>query len=203
MGSLNDLILQATGGPTINDGLSAWFNKTSNESLQDAERRFLLAATGAEGTSNDLWLAYLRSLGLTGALNDMLRQYWGGAPVKPLPPPFSVDSGWEVQGVNLIDWDLTRWVSSTYPLIRYYVNQLAEGQDIIVRGNVTVLDGTTPGIQIRAGDDVAGQIVLNAAGVFEDTITMDDALLQGVQIICGTSATTTKITIDDLEILPQ
>jgi len=40
---LNDAILAATGGPTVNDGLSSHYGRTPTESLQDAERRWLIA----------------------------------------------------------------------------------------------------------------------------------------------------------------
>ncbi len=77
MTTLNDQILRATGGPTIPDGLRSWFTALATETLNDAERRWLLAfpSTGV-GTNNDLWVQYLRSVGHTGTLNDMLLQYW-------------------------------------------------------------------------------------------------------------------------------
>lgn len=77
MSALNDEIRRATGLP-INDGLAAHFSKTATESMQDAEHRFLLAqvAVVVSAAVADMWYVYLRSLGHTGALNDMKLAYW-------------------------------------------------------------------------------------------------------------------------------
>lgn len=81
LGSLQDEILRATGGPALATGLASWFGRTSNESLQDAERRFLLAFPATStGTNADLWFQYLRSLGHTGGIPNMKLQYWSGQP---------------------------------------------------------------------------------------------------------------------------
>lgn len=42
--ALNDEILRATGGPTINDGLRSWFGALPGGNLNDAERLWLLNA---------------------------------------------------------------------------------------------------------------------------------------------------------------
>lgn len=80
-GTLGDNIKRATGGTTINDGLSSWFSRTASESLNDAERRWLLsqAATTA-GANNDLWYQFLRDALYTGSLNDMKLAYWKAQP---------------------------------------------------------------------------------------------------------------------------
>jgi len=41
MSALNDEIKRATGGATVNEGLSSWFSRTNAENLGDAERRWL------------------------------------------------------------------------------------------------------------------------------------------------------------------
>ncbi len=78
MGTLNDEIKRATGGPTVNDGLRSWFSATASETVQDAERRWLLVflSTGPDGTNNDLWSQYLTDLTLLGTLSDQKLQYW-------------------------------------------------------------------------------------------------------------------------------
>ena len=55
--SIQDEIFRVEG-LQVNEGQAAHFGKTATESLQDAERRFLLAAVVAEvGTQiQDLWL---------------------------------------------------------------------------------------------------------------------------------------------------
>ena len=81
MSQLNDEILRATGGPTVNEGLALWFSKLATEALGDAERRWLLTQAGAvAGTINDLWYAVLRAAGHTGSLNDMKLAYWASLP---------------------------------------------------------------------------------------------------------------------------
>ncbi len=75
--SVNDEILRATGGPTINDGLMVWFGRLKDETLQDAEQRWLKGGDGAVGESiNDLWYTFLRAALFTGSLNDMKLSYW-------------------------------------------------------------------------------------------------------------------------------
>lgn len=80
-GNINDEILRATGGPTVNEGLSTWFSRTASESLGDAARRWLLAkASTTSGSNRDLWYEFLRDEGYSGAVNDMLLSYWRDQP---------------------------------------------------------------------------------------------------------------------------
>jgi len=80
MSTLNDEILRATGGPTINDGLSTFFSRTATESLQDAEQRFLLATViAAEGNAiADLWhqVNLEQALSPSNQLNDIKLAFW-------------------------------------------------------------------------------------------------------------------------------
>jgi hypothetical protein len=80
MSALGDEILRATGGPTINDGLFAWYGAEGGvgSSLQDRERSLLTSKGAFTGTNSDLWYQWLRSLGHTGSLNDMKLQFWTG-----------------------------------------------------------------------------------------------------------------------------
>ena len=82
MGTLNDEIRRATGGTTINDGLRTWFSATADESLNDAELRWLKSqpASATATTIGDGWNLYLKSLGYSGTLNDMQLQYWTAQP---------------------------------------------------------------------------------------------------------------------------
>jgi hypothetical protein len=77
MSHINDNILAATGGPTVNDGLVDWYGQL-NGSINDAENLWLkqrpYPITSAH--SNDMWYQFLRADGYTGALSDMLAQYW-------------------------------------------------------------------------------------------------------------------------------
>lgn len=79
-GTLNDEILRATGGPTVTEGLLAYFQAggATATNLMDAEHQWLKIQTPAgQGTNQDLWMDYLGlALGLDGTLNDRLLQYW-------------------------------------------------------------------------------------------------------------------------------
>ena len=74
--NINDAILNATGGPSVNDGLASWFGKQPDEALDDAEYRYL-ADNGAPRTQvDDMWYVLLRAAGYTGSLSDMLLAWW-------------------------------------------------------------------------------------------------------------------------------
>lgn len=76
--SINDEILRATGGPTINEGLLTWYqtNGALSDDLQDAELEFLVNQGQAPRDLQDMWFLFLGGLGHTGALDDRRYQYW-------------------------------------------------------------------------------------------------------------------------------
>jgi len=76
MSQINDEILRATGGTTVNDGLAIWYSKTVDESLQDAEFRWLGEQLAAGDTINDRWVSF------TGIpqINDGKYDYWSKLP---------------------------------------------------------------------------------------------------------------------------
>ena len=75
--SINDYIKRFTGGSDIASGLSSWFSRTHAESIQDAEKRYLLAQGGtSDGTIQDLWKEILTKSGYTGGVGDQLYSYW-------------------------------------------------------------------------------------------------------------------------------
>lgn len=83
MGTLNDEILRATGGPTVQDGLQAFFllNGATQGPVEDMEREYLLGAITltppAKSTNQDLWLILLEETILgKGTLNDKLLIFW-------------------------------------------------------------------------------------------------------------------------------
>lgn len=82
MGTLNDEILRVTTGPTIQDGLRAWYilgGATDAGAIEDVERSFLATKVTVTGKTNqDCWMEYLGGLLHTGTLNDRLLQYWTG-----------------------------------------------------------------------------------------------------------------------------
>lgn len=85
--SMMDAILGTTGGPTINDGLLAFYlaNGATSANLADAEREFLVARGVSTSHRADMWYEFLTGLGsmsLTGNVNDMKLDWWSnGAPL--------------------------------------------------------------------------------------------------------------------------
>lgn len=90
--SLNDYILQGTGGPSVPDGLYSWYgtNGGTGNSLQDRAMSFLTSKGYTTGTLQDRWFNYLGSLGYTqNSLQDKLYEFWkaggtvggGGGPI--------------------------------------------------------------------------------------------------------------------------
>lgn len=77
MAALQDEILRATTGPTVNEGLSSHFGRTTSESLQDAERRWLneVPQSSTFASIADMWDEFLP---LSGSLNDRKLTYWLG-----------------------------------------------------------------------------------------------------------------------------
>ena len=75
MTTLNDEILRATGGPTVNDGLRAWYSALPGETLQDAELRWLLAQVSVikATTINDAWIEGTPG---PGTIDDRQLAYW-------------------------------------------------------------------------------------------------------------------------------
>ena len=69
-----DEILRATGGPSINDGLSTWFARTGSESLQDAEHRWLIEQGATPGHINDMWVEVFGNE--NEHINDVKNNYW-------------------------------------------------------------------------------------------------------------------------------
>jgi hypothetical protein len=59
--------LEALGYHGLNGGLNQWLRES----------------TGLTGSTNDLWFVYLRRLGYTGSLNDMLAAYYAANPDTP------------------------------------------------------------------------------------------------------------------------
>lgn len=81
---INDCIVEALGGDQINDKLLAYYriNGGVGGSINDAEYSFLLANGADIAQLNDMWFQMLGNLGYTGALDDMLYEFWcvdGGA----------------------------------------------------------------------------------------------------------------------------
>jgi len=63
---------------TVTDMLLQYYkaNGATSNSLTDAETQFLISKGFTTGTVTDKWFAYLRSLGYTGTVTDMLFNYW-------------------------------------------------------------------------------------------------------------------------------
>lgn len=84
-GTLNDEILRVTGGPTVNDGLLAYYRAVTGVpggTLNDQERGYLIVeniltpASAAGFSNNDLWMRLIDPLPGDGTLNDRQLLYW-------------------------------------------------------------------------------------------------------------------------------
>jgi hypothetical protein len=80
-GTLNDQQLQGTGGPTVMDGLLAYYraNGATATNFNDAQRQWYELQTGLLNAD------FMAFPGLTGTLNDRMLQYWSSVNV-PVPP---------------------------------------------------------------------------------------------------------------------
>lgn len=76
--SIQDEIFRVTG-LGVSDGQAAHFSKTTTESLQDAESRFLFAQVGVTvlGTIEDMWIE-LAGVAGANSVNDAKLAYWSG-----------------------------------------------------------------------------------------------------------------------------
>lgn len=121
--TLNDAILEATGGPTVNDGLLAFFiaGGATGPTLPDAERQWLCLKLGVpvsvNATNQDLWMQHLASY--PGALNDKLFQFWSTpqsltAQVQALFAKYSAAGGmWDFTDMATLFQDSARTVPVT------------------------------------------------------------------------------------------
>lgn len=90
MTTLNDEMLRATGGPTVNDGLLSYYSAVSGlpawATLNDHALAAMLVVSGAPAgsTVNDAWMHSASP----GAINDkQLADFTNGNPQPPPPPP--------------------------------------------------------------------------------------------------------------------
>jgi len=111
LSSINDNIKLATGGNSVADGLSSWYSRTGNESLDDAESRWLSSIdTQGGGSNSDMWFNILRSAGYIGSLVDMKAAYWGSPITFPseltdLKMWTRFNQGITVTGSGVSQWD--------------------------------------------------------------------------------------------------
>lgn len=96
MSQLNDAILAATGGPSVNDGLVTHYqaNGATSGDLGTAEYQFLVANGATPAHRQDMWYQLLPPVvGFVGQLNDMLLPFWlaGGTFAPPDSPLFNAN----------------------------------------------------------------------------------------------------------------
>ena len=85
MASLNDEILRVTGGPTVNDGLKAFYAARGviGSNVNDMEVAYLRTRAGVTyGPRGDMWAQYLTGKGYAGTINDQQLAWWtANAPI--------------------------------------------------------------------------------------------------------------------------
>jgi len=111
LSSINDKIKLATASNSVPDGLSSWYSRAGNESLDDAEARWLSNIdTQDSGSNSDMWFNILRSAGYSGSLADMKAAYWESPVMFPSELPdlklwTRFNSGITVTGSGVSQWD--------------------------------------------------------------------------------------------------
>ena len=93
-GTLNDVVMQVTGGPTYNDGLRSYYIAqggapvaavaAAGGSLADIERAMLQTKGATFGPINDMWMQYLSAA--NGALSDRMFGFWNAGGFASGPP---------------------------------------------------------------------------------------------------------------------
>lgn len=172
MGTVNDEILRATGGPTIPDGLRSFYIArggapvaavvAAGGSLGDIERAFLNAIGAPYGPVNDMWMQALGVYGITGNSNDADYQYWSQVPsggalwnagLLPSPPSmwYNETSAITLNGSNISAWnDLSP-------------NGFNLTQSVAGQQPARILSGLN-GMRTIRGDGVDDVLVANFAG---------------------------------------
>ncbi len=125
---LNDLILIATGGPTVNEGLVSHYqaNGATSSNLQQAEYEFLVAASAAPENINDMWFKLLTGAGYAGAMNDMLKEFWGAGGT--FGPPAAVDMNQLGAYMTSEGWTVLNQTNNSF--------QIQSTGDTILRANM-------------------------------------------------------------------
>jgi len=83
MGTITDEVLRATGGPTVQDGLRAFYigaGVTGGGAIEDLERKYLiLSIVGPippRATNQDLWRIFFAEGAFDGTYNDQQLKFW-------------------------------------------------------------------------------------------------------------------------------
>lgn len=157
MSQINDAILAATGANQINDGLALFYGQTADESLNDAEYRWLTEQGATPANVNDMWY---QILGCTEHINDCLLRYWLDT-TQTIPVWLPIPDVDEIQGSS---WSID-------------LNDYTNGAD---PQTFTLDSGVLPnGITLNANGTFSGTI-LDASGSgnakFESTNALGSAI---------------------------
>jgi hypothetical protein len=115
--TLNDLILSVTGGPSVNEGLFAYYGGTGT-TLQDRERAWLEGLTAVRGPIEDMWFDYLYNVrGYSGDRNDMELRFWadGGSVAPPSVLTKNFTAVWAQFSVSSVGYRLNPLAGSIVP----------------------------------------------------------------------------------------
>jgi hypothetical protein len=189
--TLNDLILSVTGGPSVNEGLFAYFGGTAT-TLQDRERAWLEGKTAVRGPIEDMWFDYLYNVrGYSGDRNDMEYRFWkdGGAVAPPTVLTKDFTAVWGQISISSVGYRLSPLVGSMVPDNTFAggsIAQLAARDDDLVYvqpvGNVQfpdikpgfiwlTLDAGSGGQSIAMQWDTIDRYVALVDGVYEQAVS--------------------------------
>lgn len=143
MSQLNDAIV-AIVGPAIDDGLLAHYkaNGATADDLQDAEFEFLVAAGATPGEIQDMWEEALIAASYSGALQDMLLEFWlaGGTFSPPPIPNWDTDPPAVPDGTDGV----------------FYAYNLSADLNTVAQVTITVESGTLPSGLNISGTSIVG-----------------------------------------------
>lgn len=213
--SINDRILNRTGGPTINDGLLTYYQAggaVSND-LNGAEREYLLAQGAVEAQLQDMWFEYLGSIGHSGSLDDRKYSYWGDIigldPDVTLFFDFAADRNLidQIGAVNLsftrnslaYDFDENGDIVEfgiNVPRFGYTVDDsISLGLGIDEASENTFLDSDTPATQDITTLAQVYTVSVYGEGSIELSGTMTGTVVQGFPITATATAGTLTCTV--------
>jgi len=158
MSQINDAILAATGANQINDGLALFYGQTEDESLNDAEYRWLTEQGATPANVNDMWYELLSC---TQHINDCLLAYWLGESTPLWLPIPDVDeltgSAWTI--------DLDDYTLGADPQV-FTLNSGALPNGITLNANGTfsgtILDASGSGTATFVSTNASGSAISGA-----------------------------------------
>lgn len=111
--------------------------------------------------------------------------------------------GWVRNSPNNYQWDVSRWVSQTFPRMIFLSLPMVNGNIYRIQGMLHVLDGAGSfGIQAGTGaaPASAGLANITSEGYFDESVEMDAGIAQGILLYANTEVTVNEIHVSNFRI---